>query len=646
MPEYTQNIIDNYWDTLDRTAFEAKNEIENMDEDASPEDWKEQLQKIGKEYTCSARFFLMSYLFENADSISDDSKSYTYSYRGKDYIFHQVSAEYAQQLPDEERNTYIKLLTLIAADNHNDPVNIWKPLMWKAMLRNKKLELLTCQEGYQIAHGLKFNLQQAEAFLLRVLDNDAFCYTRSEDIIEAFCFLYSPANNWHTAQTLKERYHQKTDQIPKKDIDLKPDDFTKNISITLSDRIHEWEKEADMDILDLFMNWLIDQAPILDIPSRSAYKIYRRLTAYAYEITLFLSDYISNSSVSDDMNIMEAYRVSRSINDNIYDNDFADEIEQHCFNETYDLKEEDVYKVASTLLNFASVEFDNLRRKTSDQTWRYLTVDNNGQITAKAIGSRIPALLTGTEAVTKADLLFMLWYTCDLFWTWSIYKEDSDVVLFDRISGFYYVAEELLKKALLPIFYVPHMLERSFLNAICTEELANESPFEIYEGMCEFVLPEKKERKRIKTADTAVTKKSRARLEKTAEDLYNAGLLKFDGLEDPMAEHFLEHAAEKGQYLFTPEGIYYLDPKAAVQNPNMTIAIPYPDPSTGNRFDMKRKDYKDEKVMEERFQFLYGLSLYLMDNATAEYYRSDFRTNYRKNATLSVIKWEKALQNK
>lgn len=609
--------MEEYQSYADEAAVKIRKRIENMDEKATAEEWQNQILAIGKEYTCSARVFLLSYLSEHGESNLEDTRTYTISFGGREYKFQKVTAQYAFNLPDEERNLYIRLLTEIAADNHGDSLNNWRPLMWKAMLRNKKTELLTRQEGFQIAHGLQFSLKQAEEFLVRVLDNDGFCYTRSEDIIEAFCFLHKPANNWYTAQELKKRYHQQTDHISKSEAACKPNEFTRSVAVSLPERILEWEKTGGENTMECFMDWLISQAAFLDVPSRSAYEIYRRLAAYAYELTV---------------------KITSDTVDSQYD--FIYEIRKRCFDENYVLEEADEYRVTSVLLRYARDEFDNQRKRKPEEVWRYLTADARGGLTAVAIGDRIPGLLTGKTEVTKADLLFLLWYVCNLFYS----VELDYFVLYDRIVDFWELAEELLDKALLPQFYVPHILERSFLIALLTETKLDASPFEIYEGMCEFVLP-KKERpggrksEEEKQRKSRKTKKSRSKLEHDTENLYAKGMLSFEGIEADMKEHFLEHAQEMGQYCFTNRGIFYY-PDPEVKNPDLPAAISYRNAATGTRFDMSRKDYKEDAVMEERFQFLYGLALYLTDNAAAEFYQCDFRVNYRKKATLTVIRWK------
>jgi hypothetical protein len=599
---FTQSLEDEYWGYLDRLASETRNQIENMPETTTPLQWSEEFERMGREQTCSARFFLMSWLEEHAQSAEGDY--YTFSYRGKTFRFHTVTAEYALALPDEERDAYIKLLTSIAADNHEDSQRVWKPLFWRAMLRNKSVRLLNRQESFQLAHGLRFNLKQAEKFLICVLENDGFSYVRSEDLIETFCFLNPPSNNWYAAQALKERYEVLCGRIPKNQDEGRPEEYTRGISLSLPALLKQWNRTADEDTVELFLDWMKQQAPNLDVPSRTAHRLYRRLAGYAHQLT------------TDPESIT-------------YEDDFVYDIQDHCYNEMYDLPlDYDVFILTEDLLRTAATEFDNERKWKPELVWRYLTVEEDGKVSAQAIGSRLPQLLTGEIAVTKADLLFLLWYTCDLFWTEAL----DSTRLYDRLCGFWTLAEELLSEALLPRFYAPHLLERSFLNAICSQSVMKVSPFEIYEEMCELVLPEKQTRNRKKQVSEKVTKANRALMEKKTTDAYCNDQLDFEGIETALLSHLLKHARIKGQYQFSPEGISFL--------PNPEIVVPYRSPETGNRFDQTRADYRSAEETEHRFRFVYGLSLYLMDYAAKHGFHCSFRTNYQKNVTLTLLEWE------
>lgn len=674
MGEYTDQVKDGYWSYAERTASETKDMVGDMEEEATIKDWEELLEKIRREYTCSVRLFLMRYLFEGGEHIpgktTGEGEGYRIDYGGRTYPFHGVSPGYAFALPDEERDRYVELLTRIAADRHGDPPRVWRPLMRKAMLRNKKVRLLTRHEGFQLAHGLGFGLDKTEEFLLRALENDGFCYTRSEDVIEAFCFLYGPADNWYTAQQLKAWYHEQADHLPKQEVALKPDAFTRKMAQSLPAAILEWtagsgaEPEQDTeggaqdggqrDVTGRFKAWLLSQAPVLDIPSRSAYQIYRRAAVFAHKLTRALS-----SDAADRQEALLAPLFSGYLDgEGTY---LTDMIKRYCLGdgegrergeagekgtdgrEAADVKAaaaeavEDPYRVASDLLwmayDEAAAGLDRRSGEDPAKLWRYLTADQNGRLTVKAAGSRIPLLLSGTETVTKADLLFLLWVTCDL--SWMIWEQDTEDFLYERLEGFWSLAEELLEQAMLPGLYAPHLLERCFLYAICAQPPTDESPFTLYEELCSFALPEKGGRHRLKKVDPAEGRRYRRLQERKVRELYRTGQLDLEGLGEVLSRHFREHGKEGGCYRFTPEGICYQEKKPAVLDPKEPAAVLYPRAGTGKRFDKSREDYKTPRAQEERFQFLYGLALDLADKAGAGY-KVKMRINCKDKASMTI----------
>ena len=122
---------------------------------------------------------------------------------------------------------------------------------------------------------------------------------------------------------------------------------------------------------------------------------------------------------------------------------------------------------------------------------RYLSVDANGEVNITVITSRLPLLLSGKANVTKADMLFMLWVA------YTLYQRETGEpeALSDRVWSFLELANDVLEKAFLPAFFIPHILERSFLISLCMNGLESEnedifyfgeSPYEIYAAMCQF----------------------------------------------------------------------------------------------------------------------------------------------------------------
>lgn len=602
MVNYTQYIEDHYWSNVSSVQQQTKDQLRSIQILDATLEIPAALEQFKQDHTCSARRYLMLYFQRHATSVIDALDQFSYIHRDTVYLFHRVSNQQSQFLDPEERDAYIKLICEIAAENSGEEEAQWRPLIRKAMLWHKQPDLLTKEEAFRIGHGLRFTLEEMDAFLLRVLDNDGLSYTRSEDVIEAFCFLHQPANNCRIAQQLKKIYRKKTDSMQKQYSEPRPEGFTVSIEASLQSRIKQWETQEN-DVAAAFMQWLLSRAPYLDLPSRSAQRIYCRLAELAYQLTI-------------------------DANRNTEESTFSQLLLTTCQQSGNPVIDENTaYRLSDKLLNTAALEFDNARKRQPNQVWRYLTVDPKGRATAVAAGARIPLLLTGTEAVTKADLLFMIWYIGDLCW---IESNVTGQMIYDRTADFWSVSEHLLEQANLPGFYAPHMLERCFLKAICTPHNTEEYPFEVYEGMCEYVLPEKQERKRAKQGHRIA--KTRAQLEREALTAYAEERLCFEGLAEPLFSHFKDHGIELGKYLFTEEGISYL--------PDPCVIIKFPEERTKERFRMDTDCYTWEDAAQERFHFVFGLSLFLQQRAEELGIRCRFRTNYQRKVSLTVLQWE------
>lgn len=604
MGNYTQHIEDHYWGLVTLMQQNTKNQLHNIHINDAKVEISAAIEQFRIDYTCSARRYLMNYFQRRSSSVVSELGQYAYVHNGSVYMFNMVTDENVQELHPDERDEYIRLICEVSAKNSGDDEREWRPLIRKAMLWNKRLELLTKEEAFRIGHGLKFSLEEMDSFLLRVLDNDGLSYANAEDVIEAFCFLYEPANNHHIADNIKRKYHARSKNIPKVSLPSKPEQFTVAVEVSLQSMLERWTR-SENDVIAQFIEWLLQKAPYMDVNSRSAHQVYCRLALMAYELT------------TEPQSLLN-------------ENDFSQNVIDTCSKcAPLPLADSLSYKMSESILRAASLEFDNLRKRQPNQIWRYVTVDQKGQTTAVAIGNRIPKLLLGEEGVTKADILFMLWYIGDLYWIESG-PAVTGAVIYERVASFWSTAEKLLDMARLPGFYAPHMLERCFLKAICTHNNTNEYPFEVYEGMCEFVLPAKQERTRSKQGKRV--EKSRALMEKEVMEAYASNQIDFERIETRLFEHLKKYGAEKGKYSFSSDGISYL--------PNPEVVIGYPDEETGKRFDLTNPGYAQSGVAEERFRFVYGLSLYLQDRAKDIGIRCEFRTNYQKNVTLTILCWD------
>lgn len=642
MSDYTTSIEKQY--QTNNTAAEAKQTIEALPENASEQEWADALNDIAKRYSLSSRNFLMIFLQTHAQHKTDSQ--YFYSFQGHKYKFSLVKdADSAEQLSHEEGMRYVNLFSQISAANHKQTTTVsWESLYLKAM--GYKEKLLTLEEAFKIGHGLHFTLEETESFLVRALDNDGLCYNRSQDLIEAFCFLYPPANNICTAQTLKDRYEILSSEIPKIPLEQKPDYYTKQLSSNLKKAVQKWETQSDQDTTEQFLSWAIAQSQHLDVPSQTARTIYQRLAYYAYELTEYVKLKIQQHSIdytrqkiSSDMLPSSPFEHSKQLvlKDS---HDIIEQIKNRCFSHPVDMpKHTNYYTLASALFQHANLEYDNLRRKKPEDSWRYLTINpKTGTLQAVSIGKRIPDLLKGDIPIAKADMLFMLWYIYHILWEQINLDSNYEQPVYDRIADFWTLSNEILEYSLLPEFYAPHLLEQAFLKAIlCADGFSKASPFEYYEMFCESVLPKPANRIRASKADSKKTKFTRNTSRKQIAEAYKKGLIDFEGLAEPFAAHFFAHIEEKGQYTFTKTGIYYTNtPAVKLKNPNAKPLFTYPDTSTAARFDPTNKNYQSTEAYIERERFIYGLYLYLKDHNDSAKYSFNCRVNCKKNVSIAV----------
>ena len=629
--QYSQDISEFYWNYEDdyySTYHKIKAAIENISEDITPAYFRERLEPVREELLCSARRFLLDYV--KGLSAPLDEESYRVSFQGKTYDFHGSGMQYSVTMPDQEREDCIELLTDIAMEN-NDPEGDylarrkWRSLMRKAMLWTGKKNdtfpgLLSRDEALRICHGLGFDYQQAEAFLVRTQEDDGFIFTRSEDLIEAFCFFHRESNNWHNAEELKDEYFRLAEKIPKQTMSERPENYTRSLYENLPGRIAEWEQNADIPTEELFLKWMVSQADKLDVPGKSAYKNYRNLALLAWEL-------ISDQEWAEQIPAEE----------------LQDYILDYC-REDHDLPEGQTwYTIMDTVFSYSVNNFDNADIKNPKEYWksfRYLSLDTRGNVAVKTIGNRAIELLEGEVPVTKADLLVLLWLVCDL--SWSILTDaDYTTRFYNHISDFWVLSEDLLEDSMLPAFYAPHLLERSMLLSICAfddyDNLSRhgdyEKPFEIYEKMCEgltFRRAARKKSKEVSGQKNKQTKLTRKMWEQETRESFENGRCSWQGLESLLAGYFDDRSMEKGtEILFATDGI------SLPPDPNLIIT--YPDPEIGELFDAGREGYSDEPSKEHRFKYLYSLYLYLREQRLKKKEKIKCRCNYVSKCSLTVV---------
>ena len=524
MPLYTDMIMDNFEDYAYHHGDDGVIKLQNMPEDASMEQWGEKLQEIADEFICAPRYFLMCWLASyclDKDLLDDETytrefPAFTYQREGgrKKFEFQPVTKEHAQTMEEDERDQYIDILSEIAADYSGDKKAEWRGVFRTAFLwHKKKKKLISKEDGFKIAHGLDMSYTLTDFFLTRVLENDGFDFTKSADVIHAYCCFRSKC--YRDFEKLEALYLEAAKDIVRGTIEEKPEHFTEGMlpgdedgafpeDNSLFGLIEKWktenievvDAEKQLDNVDMkYIEWMKEKAPFLDLPGKTACEMFKRLTAFVYA-----------SPEERKQKLEEQRENGQNAPEDTWDEE--DSLEEDTWNETEqnivsDLKgvysaeslwqmnqvvDEAFIKEIQKRLNELS---GKLYKNHQERLARYLSVNANGEVNITVITNRLPLLLSGKENVTKADMLFMLWVA------YTLYQRETGEpeMLSDRVWSFVELANDVLEKAFLPTFYIPHILERSFLISLCIDGLESEnedifyfgeSPYEIYAAMCQF----------------------------------------------------------------------------------------------------------------------------------------------------------------
>ena len=341
-------------------------------------------------------------------------------------------------------------------------------------IRKECKTLLSREEAFQLGHILGFTLEEMSWFLLRVFDfEDGFRYNSSQDLIEAYTFLTD--GSWKDAEILKQAYASAASLVPKAETEGRDADWTQGTEISLKDMVEEWNGHPQ-DRDHRFLLWLSGQAPYLDMPSRTAGAVYRKLALYFYELGTGQIPVPGREA-------------------------FIREIRKRTDGKTPEMDEKTCRTLSAGLLESNK----NLYTSAPDRAkaWRTVSSDANGLPRLIMAGrpdasrSRVQDLLAGEEQVEKGDMLHLLWYGFNLCW-------GEDPILngmFElqcNLADFLECAETVLDAALLPPFYPPHMMEQSMMLSIicCVEDTG--IPAYNYAELCESLFRPRDRKKKQK----------------------------------------------------------------------------------------------------------------------------------------------------
>lgn len=279
---FTNQALDSFLDLLELEAAERCNELTAMALDTPVQVWRETLNNMAKENALSSRFALMRIL---ANRWGGDETGFQAEVQDQEIRFRDISMEHASVLTQEENQAYLELLREITRRQPDctpaDDEAILS-LAWYPDPKSPCKPRLTRDEAFYLGHILAFTKEEMEWFLLRVFDvGECFHKNESEDLIEFYGFLANAS--YLRVQKLKKDYAAAAEGIEKVDNEDRSRHWTQSVSQSLLGKVESWALEPNtMD--SRFLEWMLEKAPGLDIPSRTARLVHRNLAAFAWDL--------------------------------------------------------------------------------------------------------------------------------------------------------------------------------------------------------------------------------------------------------------------------------------------------------------------------------------------------------------------------
>ncbi len=482
---YTELVSDYYMDLSGDEIYRIRERIENTPEDTGRKEWKALLKQIAREYTYSSRRYLVRFLKAADPEKTGLNRNSLNEEAGLD--LNSISIEEIDQMLPEQVLACEELLREMIISNTGTFPEYAEVLVKKGMNsqsgigRKKGAALLTREEAFTLGHLLHFTGKQMQEFLIRCFEDEGFRLKTSSDLIELYGFqnAYDPEQ----VSELKSAYEECASDIPKAEEEEYDSSYTKSLEDSLLMKIEQW-KQSGRDEDDLFIEWLMEQAPYLDTCSRRTRCIYRNLTVFAYrlcrgEVSLQEMDF---ENIAGEL---EGYLAPEELPET------AEILKEDTYDSTEKFQKGICRRIANTILeeNYLA---SSSKRNYSTHEWSVLSAKENGEPTASGSESskngRVERILSGSTAPEKADILFMLWFVLNRFWSWT--ENDSAADIFCRIADLMDVSDRYLSEMMLPEFYPPHLLEQSLLLSIVSSS-EEQSPSEVYEEICASVFARK-----------------------------------------------------------------------------------------------------------------------------------------------------------
>ncbi|MDO5409424.1 MAG: hypothetical protein Q4F21_03110 [Lachnospiraceae bacterium] len=491
MGNYTYVANDYYFNQIDIDLSAIWNDIENTPESTEADKWKKKIEHIVSEYVFSSRFAIMRILYHRVKgSISDsccETEKFEITINNKCFTFNPISMDYAKEIDKTELMQYESVLLEMASAQHNTDDAKCRQLIAKALADNKsktkkeRNTFLTREEAFELGHILSFSLQEMEWFLLRVFDfEDGFRFNTSNDLIEAYGFIVNAT--CETISRLKSEYSLVAKNVSKNKQATHIEGWTRIVKTSFPDLVKTWALNP-ATCEEQFKMWLYAQRSNLDIPSKTAIQIYRKIALYAYclciedfkkpDFEVFLSTISQLCRESVQLPLI----ITDFIKKELKEDNISFDSERIC------------KKISAELLE----KNKELYTSSTDRAkaWRTISASENGSPRLIMAGrpdaerNRVQKLLSGTLQIEKGDMLHLLWFAFSLCWLKNPIEDRNDI--FNGLADFTETAEMVLEKSLLPKFYPPHIMEQSMMLSIIACEETGE-PADVYAEICESLI--------------------------------------------------------------------------------------------------------------------------------------------------------------
>lgn len=482
MDNYTIEVSERIEDLVEGEIAGIWADMDELGTGASVGQWKAKLESIAREYSMSSRTALLRLLNEKgaglADSREPDEEEHLRCLNRllemagpspeEDPLLHERVISRAW---NDENAANALMLERLPPESRDDPRRRKKAVAGIEKENHKRFAAaFTREEALQLGHILGFTLEEMQWYLMRVFDmDDGLRMNRSADLAEAYGFLTGA--DCRRAAELRARCREILAGVEKNDDERRAENWTRRTTGELLKYAEEWRlRPEEMD--EHFLAWIRGRASGLDLPSRTAGRVYRNLAVYAYMCS------VGRALIPEES---ELYDKLQTIIDQ--ETDSTDTRFYLCENGVISAgKCEDVAK----RLYHENKERADSESKDSTQAWSVITLRKDGELSSSygavnASRTRIMSLLRGEEEVEKGDLLYLLWYVLNLSWAYTPAEDPNTLCC--RIFDLKDISACLLEKALLPPFYPPHLMEQSMLLSIIYGGKTGTDPTVIYDVM-------------------------------------------------------------------------------------------------------------------------------------------------------------------